>query len=75
MHDGDSELPEIDPSPLGELPDEFKEDMVAQEVDALREQRPGMVQKASQMKLIYELLLSLLLKDADGERKEGTEKS
>ena len=75
VHDGDSELPEIDPSPLGELPDEFKEDMVAQEVDALREQRPGMVQKASQMKLIYELLLSLLLKDADGERKEETEKS
>lgn len=60
VHDSDAEVPELSPSPLGDLPDEFKDDMVAQEVDALREQRPGMVQKSTQMKLIYEALVGLL---------------
>ncbi|TRM61599.1 protein-tyrosine phosphatase-like protein [Schizophyllum amplum] len=44
------------PSPLGPLPETCKDDMVAQEVDALREQRPGMVQRDEQILLIYELL-------------------
>ncbi|KAJ7070689.1 protein-tyrosine phosphatase-like protein [Mycena amicta] len=43
-------------SPLGSLPHE--EDQVAQEVDSLREQRPGMVQQQSQLELIYSLLES-----------------
>nr|GAT59852.1 predicted protein [Mycena chlorophos] len=43
-------------SPLGPLPHE--EDEVAQEVDWLREQRPGMVQQQSQLELIYSLLES-----------------
>jgi protein-tyrosine phosphatase len=43
-------------SPLGPLPVEFKDDLVAQEVDSLREQRPGMVQRDEQLVLIYEVL-------------------
>jgi protein tyrosine phosphatase len=43
-------------SPLGPLPGEFKDDLVAQEVDSLREQRPGMVQRDEQIVLIYEVL-------------------
>ena len=46
-------------SPLGALPHE--EDKVAQEVDWLREQRPGMVQQQSQLELIYSLLESAFL--------------
>ncbi|EGO19034.1 hypothetical protein SERLADRAFT_418661 [Serpula lacrymans var. lacrymans S7.9] len=44
-------------SPLGPLPKEFEDDPVAQEVDSLREQRPGMVQREEQLVLIYELLV------------------
>ncbi|PPQ64281.1 hypothetical protein CVT26_002165 [Gymnopilus dilepis] len=43
-------------SPLGPIPDEFKDDLVLQEIDSLREQRPGMVQRAEQVILIYEVL-------------------
>jgi protein-tyrosine phosphatase len=35
--------------------------MVAQEVDSLREQRPGMVQREEQILLIYELLQKAFL--------------
>ncbi|KAJ7497504.1 protein-tyrosine phosphatase-like protein [Mycena latifolia] len=43
-------------SPLGPLTSAFDEDLVAREVDSLREQRPGMVQQTSQLDLIYTLL-------------------
>ncbi|KAJ7269371.1 protein-tyrosine phosphatase-like protein [Mycena haematopus] len=43
-------------SPLGRLPAAFDDDLVGQEVDSLREQRPSMVQQASQLELIYSLL-------------------
>ncbi|KAJ6609336.1 phosphatases II [Mycena sp. CBHHK59/15] len=43
-------------SPLGPVPSAFDDDLVAQEVDSLREQRSGMVQQASQLELIYTLL-------------------
>jgi protein-tyrosine phosphatase len=43
-------------SPLGPPPDDFKDDLVAQEVDWLREQRPCMVQRDEQIKLIYDVL-------------------
>jgi protein tyrosine phosphatase len=43
-------------SPLGPLPNDFKDDLVAQEVDWLREQRPGMVQRDEQIMLIYDVL-------------------
>jgi protein tyrosine phosphatase len=42
--------------PLGALPRALKDDLVAQEVDSLREQRPGMVQRDEQILLIYEIL-------------------
>jgi protein-tyrosine phosphatase len=43
-------------SPLGPLPKELHEDLISQEVDSLREQRPGMVEKDEQIHLIYEIL-------------------
>jgi len=42
--------------PLGPLPHSLKDDLVAQEIDSLREQRPGMVQREEQISLIYEIL-------------------
>ncbi|KAK7005838.1 protein-tyrosine phosphatase-like protein [Favolaschia claudopus] len=43
-------------SPLGPLPPAFDTDLVAQEVDSLREQRPSMVQRPAQLELVYSLL-------------------
>ncbi|KZT73266.1 phosphatases II [Daedalea quercina L-15889] len=48
------------PSPLGPLPEELREDLVAQEIDMLREQRTGMVQKEGQVAFIYEMLTTAL---------------
>ncbi|KAH9837388.1 protein-tyrosine phosphatase-like protein [Rhodofomes roseus] len=48
----------LTPSPLGPLPEELREDLVAQEIDMLREQRPGMVQRDSQVAFIYEMLIA-----------------
>jgi protein-tyrosine phosphatase len=49
-------------SPLGPLPNDLKDDLVLQEVDWLREQRPGMVQKTEQTLLIYEALSNAFTK-------------
>ncbi|CAK5280354.1 unnamed protein product [Mycena citricolor] len=43
-------------SPLGPLPSALDSDVVAQEVDSLREQRTTMVQQDSQLQIIYALL-------------------
>ena len=43
-------------SPLGPLPNNAVDDMVVQEIDSLREQRPGMVQRAEQAALVYKVL-------------------
>ncbi|KAF9532091.1 protein-tyrosine phosphatase-like protein [Crepidotus variabilis] len=43
-------------SPLGAVPSEVKDDEVVQEIDSLREQRPGMVQREEQTLLVYEVL-------------------
>jgi len=43
-------------SPLGPLPSYADNDMVVQEIDSLREQRPGMVQRAEQAVLVYNVL-------------------
>ncbi|KAH9929804.1 phosphatases II [Fomitopsis serialis] len=48
----------VTPSPLGPLPEELRDDLVAQEVDMLREQRPGMVQREAQIAFIYEMLIA-----------------
>ncbi|KAJ7292973.1 protein-tyrosine phosphatase-like protein [Mycena rebaudengoi] len=47
-------------NPLGSLPSALDSDLIAQEVDSLREQRPGAVQQASQLELIYTLLSTAL---------------
>ena len=43
-------------SPLGPLPSDAVDDMVVQEIDSLREQRPGMVQRPEQAALVYNVL-------------------
>jgi protein-tyrosine phosphatase len=42
--------------PLGALPRALKDDLVVQEIDSLREQRPWMVQRNEQISLIYEII-------------------
>lgn len=46
----------LPPSALGPLPEQLQMDEIAQEVDSLREQRPGMVERREQLLLIYEVL-------------------
>lgn len=53
--------PLLPKSPLGPLPESLQWDQVAQEIDHLREQRPGMVQRAEQALLIYELLIAAFM--------------
>lgn len=49
--------PSLPPSPLGSLPSKLKTDLVAQEIDALREQRQGMVQREEQAAWVYQSLI------------------
>ncbi|KAI0271469.1 protein-tyrosine phosphatase-like protein [Gloeopeniophorella convolvens] len=49
------------PSPLGPLPESVSWDEVAQEIDSLREQRPGMVQRPEQAVLVYEVLVGAFI--------------
>jgi protein tyrosine phosphatase len=53
-----SDHPSLPSAPLGPMPDELKDDLVALEVDSLREQRPGMVERKEQLAFIYEMLIS-----------------
>jgi protein tyrosine phosphatase len=53
--------PPLPPSPLGPLPESIGWDEVSQEVDSLREQRPGMVQRPEQLLLIYEILIGAFI--------------
>lgn len=53
-----SEIPPLPPSPLGPLPEQLQEDLVAQEIDSLREQRPRMVERDDQVLMIYETLIA-----------------
>lgn len=54
----DSAQPQLPlpPSPLGPLPPELSEDLVVQEIDSCREQRPGMVQTDVQVVFVYQIL-------------------
>ncbi|KAI0828839.1 phosphatases II [Trametes gibbosa] len=58
-------IPSLPTSPLGELPEELQDDLVAKEIDSLREQRPGMVQRNDQVILIYETLVSAFVSATD----------
>lgn len=48
------------PSPMGPLSQEIREDKIAQEVDALREQRPMMVQSHQQLRFLYTVFLATM---------------
>ncbi|KDR85580.1 hypothetical protein GALMADRAFT_234526 [Galerina marginata CBS 339.88] len=48
--------PDLHKSPLGPVPSDLYDDLVLQEIDSLREQRPGMVQRSEQALLVYEVL-------------------
>jgi protein tyrosine phosphatase len=50
--------PPLSQSPLGPLPESISWDEIAQEIDSLREQRPGMVERPEQAQLVYEVLLA-----------------
>ncbi|THH03448.1 hypothetical protein EW145_g6242 [Phellinidium pouzarii] len=54
-----ADFPLLLASPQGPLPEELNGDEVAAEIDALREQRPSMVQRPEQHLLIYELLAAV----------------
>lgn len=58
-------IPPLPPSPLGPLPEELQDDLVAQEIDSLREQRPGMVQRDDQVGLVYEVLVAAFVSASD----------
>jgi len=49
--------PPLPQSPLGPLPEGISGDEVAEEIDSLREQRPGMVERPEQALLVYEGLV------------------
>ena len=51
-------------SPLGPLPSEALDDIVVQEIDSLREQRPCMVERAEQVALVYKLLADINVSNA-----------
>lgn len=71
LHASD-EPPSLTPSPLGPLPEEIKNDLVAQEVDSLREQRPGMVQRNDQLYLIYECLMTAFAERMNAQEQQHT---
>ena len=48
--------PPLPPSPLGPLPRELSDDLILQEIDSCREQRPGMVQTEVQVVFVYQIL-------------------
>lgn len=61
----DEPAPPLPPSPLGPLSPELEADPIAREIDSLREQRPGMVQREEQILLVYEALaMAFAQKDA-----------
>jgi protein-tyrosine phosphatase len=53
--------PPLPQAPLGPLPELISWDEIAQEIDSLREQRPGMVERPEQAQLVYEVLLAALM--------------
>jgi protein-tyrosine phosphatase len=54
-------LPSLPQSQLGPLPERIGWDEIAQEIDSLREQRPGMVQRPEQALLVYEGLVTAFM--------------
>lgn len=52
--------PPLPLSPLGSLPPEMSEDLILQEIDSCRDQRPGMVQTDEQVAFLYLILNKVL---------------
>ncbi|KAF9066040.1 protein-tyrosine phosphatase-like protein [Rhodocollybia butyracea] len=55
-------------SPLPPFPSSLSDDLVACEIDSLREQRAGMVQRPEQAVLVYEMLVGAYVERRDGMR-------
>ena len=53
--------PSLPPSAIGPLPERASWDEIAQEIDSLREQRLGMVQKPEQALLVYDILVGAFM--------------
>ncbi len=65
------QIPPLPESPLGPLPEELQEDMIAMEIDALREQRPYMVERDDQVVMLYQALVVAFASASDANAKEG----
>lgn len=50
--------PALPPSALGTLDESFQNDLIALEIDSLRDQRPMMVQTAEQVRFVYVAFLA-----------------
>ncbi|THV07084.1 phosphatases II [Dendrothele bispora CBS 962.96] len=57
-----SNVDDVNSSPLGPLPTSHMNDMVVREIDWLREQRPGMVQRPEQVVLVYRVFGGVVLR-------------
>ncbi|KAJ4470786.1 protein-tyrosine phosphatase-like protein [Lentinula aciculospora] len=55
-------------TPLGPLPATLSTDLVSQEIDSLREQRAGMVQRPEQAMLVYEMMVGAYVERGDLKR-------
>ncbi|KAM5535877.1 hypothetical protein V8D89_010495 [Ganoderma adspersum] len=64
-------IPSLPDSPLGPLPEELQGDMIAREIDALREQRPYMVERDDQALMLYEALVAAFASSSDANAKDG----
>jgi protein tyrosine phosphatase len=63
--------PALSPSALGELEERFKNDLIALEIDSLRDQRPMMVQTAEQVRFVYVAFLAAWRLAIEVEETEG----
>lgn len=63
--------PALPPSGLGNLEDRFGEDLIALEIDSLRDQRPMMVQTAEQVRFVYVAFLAAWRLAIEVEEKDG----
>ena len=64
-------VPPLPESPLGPLPEELQGDLIAREIDALREQRPYMVERDDQALMLYETLVAAFASASDANAKDG----
>lgn len=56
------------PSPLGPLPNDVSQDAIAVEIDGLREQRMGMLQRPEQIEFVYSSVAAAIIRNLRGTR-------